>query len=176
MKKIALLLAVLMLFSSILTGCTSAKPAASASASSVAATPEAASETPAATPEASAVEPEPTPRGPFTMSIAGIQIDDKAGFPAGMDEKTNVWRDFYLNEYGVTLEEKWVVPAAQADEKMNLQIATGDVPDLMKVNATQYQLLDPYGLVEKPEPCHAQNHGGPVRDGKGIQRKRPGPG
>jgi len=93
------------------------------------------------TPTQPAATPTVYVRGPVTMMVAGIQVEDTSGFPTGMDLTKNVWLDYYKEALDVTLTNKWVVPTAQADDKMNLQIAANDVPDLMKVNAAQFQLL-----------------------------------
>ena len=96
---------------------------------------------PTATPSPVPATPTPYVRPPVTMTVAGIQVEDTSGFPTGMDLSKNVWLDYYKEALDVTLTNKWVVPSAQADEKMNLQISANDVPDLMKVNAVQFALL-----------------------------------
>jgi len=93
------------------------------------------------TPTQPATTPTVYVRGPVTMTVAGIQASDSSNFPAGMDQANNIWLDYYKNELGVTITNKWVVPDAQAVEKANLQISSGDIPDLMKVNPAQFALL-----------------------------------
>ncbi len=108
--------------------------------------------TPTTEPTAAPTEPGATPteyvRGPVTMTVAGVQIDDTSGFPEGQTLEDNVWLTYYKEELDVTIVNKWVVPQAQYNEKMTAQIGAGDVPDLMKIDTGLFQLLIENDLAE----------------------------
>ena len=82
----------------------------------------------------------------ITMRIGAIDVDE-AGFPPGMTRDQNVWTDLYRDVLGVEMQNAWVVPQAQANERVNLQIAAGDIPDLLRVNMSQFNQLVEYGLI-----------------------------
>lgn len=83
----------------------------------------------------------------ITVSIGAVEVSNTDGYPPGMDRDNNVWRDLYRDVLGVEFENMWVVPEAQAAEKVNLQIATGDIPDILTVNTSQFNQLVEYGLI-----------------------------
>ncbi|WJH33130.1 extracellular solute-binding protein [Paenibacillus sp. CC-CFT747] len=57
--------------------------------------------------------------------------------------ENNVWLKGYENELGIKVKYDWVVERANAANKMNATLASGDIPDIFSVNQTQYkQLLD----------------------------------
>lgn len=68
---------------------------------------------------------------------AGIEFDE------GEDIENNVWIDYYREELGINVKYAWVVPEEQFQEKLNISVASGDLPDLM--------WLDSRSLVELAE-------------------------
>lgn len=84
----------------------------------------------------------------ITLTIAGTEKDPNATFPAGMDNENNPWRDAYKNELGITFENKWTVPDSKYAEKLNTQIAAGDVPDILNgLGRAQFDQLIKLGLA-----------------------------
>jgi putative aldouronate transport system substrate-binding protein len=84
----------------------------------------------------------------ITLTLAGAELDPNEKFPAGMDPEHNPWRDAYANEMGITFTYKWVVPGSHFTEKLNTQIAAGDVPDILNgLGAGQYKQLRKIGLA-----------------------------
>lgn len=47
----------------------------------------------------------------------------------------------YEEKLGIKMKNLWVVDQSQREQKMNLAITSGDLPDIMHVNANQLQLL-----------------------------------
>ena len=45
--------------------------------------------------------------------------------------KNNIWIDYYREVFGINLSYVWVVPQEQFEQKMNIAVASGDLPDLM---------------------------------------------
>lgn len=52
----------------------------------------------------------------------------------------NIYTKTYLSDLGINLKYKWTVPIEQFDQKMNVSIAAGDLPDIMWL--TNKQLTD----------------------------------
>lgn len=64
----------------------------------------------------------------------------------------NVWTRGYENELGIKVSYDWIVPGANYDEKMNVTMASGDLPDLLKVNMVQFEQLHEAGMLEDLTP------------------------
>ncbi|MBO9606701.1 MAG: extracellular solute-binding protein [Paenibacillaceae bacterium] len=69
-------------------------------------------------------------------------------FPSGDDYDNNVWTRAYLDNYGIKLKNLWVVEAGQKDQKTNLMITSGDLPDYLEVNGVQFKQLIDAGLIQ----------------------------
>lgn len=65
----------------------------------------------------------------------------------GQNSKDNVWLDAYRDELGIEFDDMFVVNPEQLEEKLNLQIASGQVPDLMAVTRKQFEMLVDSGLA-----------------------------
>jgi putative aldouronate transport system substrate-binding protein len=133
-------------------GCGNTTPAAQSSvpaASSVApaaSSAETSSEAPAA--ESS--------NGPMTKYEPGITIkvirvvDDTTKYLPGEDLENNSWSRLYADELGITLSYDWIAStASQYDEKLNVNIASGNVPDMLPVNRSQLARLAKTDLINK---------------------------
>ncbi|MCZ8512148.1 extracellular solute-binding protein [Paenibacillus filicis] len=59
----------------------------------------------------------------------------------------NAVYDAYEKELGIKLKNNWVVNADQYDAKIDLSIASGDIPDFFKVSQLQLKKLVDAGLV-----------------------------
>ncbi|NMA64643.1 MAG: extracellular solute-binding protein [Clostridiaceae bacterium] len=55
-------------------------------------------------------------------------------FAKGDDIENNVYIDYYKQELGINLKYAWVVPEEQFEQKLNISVASGDLPDLMWLN------------------------------------------
>lgn len=92
----------------------------------------------------SAVAEKPDPFGkyetPVTVSY-GRQINADQKFKDGDNYTNNVWTREYESELGIVVKSAWETQDTQSYEtKLNLLIASNDLPDLFKVN-NQGQLL-----------------------------------
>jgi putative aldouronate transport system substrate-binding protein len=87
-------------------------------------------------------------RPTITMTLGAVEVADTSGYPPGMTRDNNVWVDLYRDVLGVEFRNMWVVPQAQQNERVNLQIAAGDIPDILTVNMNQFNQLVEYGLIE----------------------------
>ncbi|NMO97705.1 extracellular solute-binding protein [Paenibacillus lemnae] len=90
------------------------------------------------------------PMGAFepAISIDAIRyVGEEVKFPEGQDIKNNVWTDLYT-ELGMNLNYKWIVTGKeQYDSKVNIAIASNDLPDILEVNATQLRQLADAGQL-----------------------------
>lgn len=102
------------------------------------------------TPDAGAsagLTPTHTPEaGPVQISAAR-PIPDDVSFPDGDTIDNNIWTRLYESELGIKLSYDWTTPVAQYDQKLNISITSGDLPDVFQVNATQLKQLVDDGMV-----------------------------
>lgn len=69
-------------------------------------------------------------------------------FPEGDDVDNNVWTRHLKEEYGIAIKHLWTADAAQYEEKMNLAIASGQLPDFFWVSGSQLMQLADADLIE----------------------------
>lgn len=61
----------------------------------------------------------------------------------------NFWLDTYRDELGINVVYDWVVKGDEEyNQKVNVTIATGEIPDIMAVTATQMMQLADAGLIQ----------------------------
>lgn len=61
----------------------------------------------------------------------------------------NFWLDTYREELGINVVYDWVVKGAEEySQKVNVTIATGEIPDIMAVSSTQMMQLADAGLIQ----------------------------
>lgn len=68
-------------------------------------------------------------------------------FREGEDLEHNVYTGLYRDEMGINLNFMWTLTSGDTDQKVNVTIASGDLPDLMRVNALQLKQLVDSGMV-----------------------------
>ncbi|WP_256758517.1 extracellular solute-binding protein [Cohnella sp. WQ 127256] len=72
-----------------------------------------------------------------------------ATFPDGETwDNDNRWTKLYRETLGIQLKWNWLVDSTQYDNKMNVSIASGDIPDLMVVSKKQLNQLVEADMVE----------------------------
>lgn len=86
---------------------------------------------------------------PITISIIRT-LDDTTKFVKGEDINNNAWAKLYKDEYGIILKYDWTASTAQQyDDKLNVNIASGMIPDILSVNRTQLARLAKTDLINK---------------------------
>jgi putative aldouronate transport system substrate-binding protein len=75
---------------------------------------------------------------PVTVTVA-IAQDDATKFVNGESWENNVWTKGYESELGIKVKAAWIVPGAQYKEKLNVSIASNDLPDI--ITATDQKLF-----------------------------------
>lgn len=74
-------------------------------------------------------------------------ISEGTKFGEGESIDNNVWSRAYADQLGIKINYMWTTPAAQYDQKLNIAIASNDLPDIMSVNAAQLKRLVDDGQV-----------------------------
>lgn len=88
----------------------------------------------------------------ITLTIPGATIGADNDFPEGMNDENNPWREAYRDELGITLEYKWTVDGSKYNEKLDTQIAAGDIPDILhSLGRAQFDQLTRLGLATPME-------------------------
>ncbi|WP_240468669.1 extracellular solute-binding protein [Gracilibacillus sp. YIM 98692] len=92
-------------------------------------------------------EEEKEPFGKYdpTIDVSFVRSVDDTMDLALVDGETiedNVWLDYYREEFGINVTYDWIASGGdQFDQKMNVTLASGDIPDFLSVNETQLNQL-----------------------------------
>lgn len=85
-----------------------------------------------------------SPLGKYEPAIevtAVRPITEGTEFKAGESLENNAWSRAYEEELGIKVNYLWTTPEAQYGQKINISIASGDMPDIAEVNAAQLKRL-----------------------------------
>ncbi|MFS0726769.1 extracellular solute-binding protein [Paenibacillus sp. 1P07SE] len=74
-------------------------------------------------------------------------IDQNINFAEGDTLEDNIWTRIFEDEYGIRIRNVWTVNALQYDQKLNISIAAGELPDFARVNKETMQLLHETGQL-----------------------------
>ncbi|WP_308638269.1 extracellular solute-binding protein [Paenibacillus silvisoli] len=82
------------------------------------------------------------------ITVTAVRDQDASiAFKEGESFDSNNWTKAYQDELGITIKHNWIVPSDQYNAKLNVAIASGDLPDLFKVNGSQLKQLVDAGLL-----------------------------
>lgn len=148
-RVLALLIASLLVVN-VVSGCSSKQPAAtdasSAAASTAVSTAEAAETTQAATSETSAeatpvasADPMAKYDPPITITTV-VRTIQGAKFADGHAYDNTVWTPLY-KDMGINIKILWQEDASQYENKLNLSIASGEVPDISYIYDPQFNTM-----------------------------------
>ncbi|SEO32585.1 extracellular solute-binding protein [Paenibacillus sp. OV219] len=97
-------------------------------------------------------EPAKDPFGKFSPAIEVTTVHTDNGVaknaPDGSTIEKNVYTQTWEDKLGIKLKYNWSAPNSQAEEKMNLMIASGDLPDFFYVSPSQFEKLVSTGQLE----------------------------
>ncbi|RED39975.1 extracellular solute-binding protein [Paenibacillus sp. VMFN-D1] len=84
------------------------------------------------------------------IEVTTVRTADASVKFAGSDTlENNEWTRAYKDELGINLKFKWIATSGDdATQKMNVMIASGDLPDIIPVNANQLKQLVDADMVE----------------------------
>ena len=99
--------------------------------------------------EGTAKEDLPLSKYPETVTVhLGGALNPNAEMPDGMSYDDNSYTRFLKDDLNIEVVYDWVTSSSDYDEKMNLCIGSGTIPELMNVNATQYRALLKYDMIQ----------------------------
>jgi putative aldouronate transport system substrate-binding protein len=85
---------------------------------------------------------------PLTVKSV-LSTEGWATFPEGETwDNDNRWTKLYREALGINLKWDWMVDSTQYENKMNVSIASGDIPDIMRVTKKQLTQLVEADMVE----------------------------
>jgi len=97
------------------------------------------------------IENSAAPNGPLSKYDPPIEIttvrivNDTYKYDEGESIDNNVWTRSIKDKLGIAVKNNWVVsgdaPGGQGEQKMNVSIASGDLPDFISVNSRQLKQL-----------------------------------
>ena len=82
-----------------------------------------------------------------TVHLGG-SMNPNAKIPDGMSYEDNYYTRFLKDDLNIKVVYDWVASSSDYDEKMNLCIGSGTIPEMMNVNATQYRALLKYDMIQ----------------------------
>jgi putative aldouronate transport system substrate-binding protein len=80
---------------------------------------------------------------------AGRSSNSSYKFVDGESFDNNIWITEYKDVLGINLKHSFVVDESQYDAKVNVAIASGDIPDVMMVTAKQTKMLMEADLIHE---------------------------
>ena len=93
----------------------------------------------------------PAAEGPYMKFPEPVTVTGALGWTAGinadLDFEDNPWTRLYLEKYNIIIKYLWIVDESQYKEKVNLSIASGEIPDFIKVSDTQFQQMYDAGMT-----------------------------
>jgi putative aldouronate transport system substrate-binding protein len=98
--------------------------------------------------------------GPFGKYDPPIEITaavniGSATFPPGQDVEDNVWMDGYMEHLGIDVKIAWAAATGdEYDQKLNVNIASGDIPDIFSVDAVKYAQLAEGDMIADLGPTY----------------------
>ncbi|MDF2649936.1 MAG: transporter substrate-binding protein [Paenibacillus sp.] len=76
-------------------------------------------------------------------------LDPNLKFKDGDTIESNIWTRTFEKELGIKIKNNWTVNAAQYEQKMNVAIASNDLPEFMSLSPSQFvQLVDNGQLMD----------------------------
>ena len=82
-----------------------------------------------------------------TVHLGG-SMNLNAKIPDGMSYEDNAYTRFLKDDLNIEVVYDWIASSSDYDEKMNLCIGSGAIPEMMNVNATQYRALLKYDMIQ----------------------------
>ena len=84
---------------------------------------------------------------PIDVTVAHVTIHSDVNYPPGDTPENNIWTRTYAEELGINVDVVLATQAEDAQQTINLMIATGDLPDIMSVTKAQFQEMYEAGLL-----------------------------
>ncbi|GGA00332.1 lipoprotein LipO [Paenibacillus marchantiophytorum] len=75
-------------------------------------------------------------------------VDAAFKYAAGDSIDSNIWTKIFEQDYGIKVKNVWSVDGTQYHQKLNVSIASGDIPDFLEVNKEEMKRLADAGMLE----------------------------
>lgn len=111
-------------------------------------------------PEISGNAAEQTHDGKYDPPITVTMVRDMPGsltFPPGDSLDSNVMTKLLEETYGIKVVNQWVTDGSAYYDKLNLSIASGDLPDIFRVSPTQLKQLTDAGMIADLTDVYEKN-------------------
>ena len=103
-----------------------------------------------------AAEPGLTPYDETVVIRTGQTVDPTALLPEGQTIEDNYFIRLIKENLNISVDTIWYVAEADKDQKINLTIASNDLPDAMVVNAAQFMAMCKAGQLEDLTDAYEQ--------------------
>jgi len=81
------------------------------------------------------------------ITLTSVQSNQSFKYPAGQNADDNMWTREAKEKLGIDVKYDWTADASQYDSKLNINIASGNMPDFFMVNPQQFQNLAAAGQI-----------------------------
>ncbi|MFD0693692.1 extracellular solute-binding protein [Paenibacillus sp. GCM10027628] len=96
----------------------------------------------------------------FVRNLSDVVENNVLGVLKGETFEDNRWTRLFKDQLGIKIKNNWVVKGDDTSEqylqKLNVTIASGDIPDFMSVNSTQLKQLANAGQIEDMTTLYPQ--------------------
>lgn len=83
------------------------------------------------------------------ITVTTVRATDQGQrFIEGESLDQNIWTRIFDDQYGIRVKNVWTVDALQYDQKLNINIASGELPDFFMVNKEEMKRLYQSGQLE----------------------------
>jgi len=99
---------------------------------------------PAVSSESATPNTEADPFGKYDPAIivnTAVNVSPSTKYAPGESPESNVWTKEFEKDLGIKLKFSWSVPSEQWNDKINVAIASNDLPDMIMVNDSQMKQL-----------------------------------
>ncbi|WP_178022969.1 extracellular solute-binding protein [uncultured Paenibacillus sp.] len=85
------------------------------------------------------------------IEVTTVRGDINQGFKYkdGDTIDNNIWTRIFEEQYGIKVKNLWTVDESQYRQKLNVSIASGDIPDFLMVNKEEMMRLNDAGQIEE---------------------------
>lgn len=77
-----------------------------------------------------------------------VGMENLIGFLPGQTLEDNTWSRLYEQVLGIKIKYDWIAKGDLYHQKLGVALASGDIPEVVKVNAEQLRLLSNAGLIQ----------------------------
>lgn len=77
-----------------------------------------------------------------------VGMENLIGFLPGQTLEDNTWSRLYEQVLGIKIKYDWIAKGDLYHQKLGVALASGDIPEVVRVNAQQLRLLSNAGLIQ----------------------------